>query len=78
MRQVLDEAGKWVGDGGGPCRAVVMKAGAQFEAGSVTTPPGFAYSISGSGRPAGLRWPVRRRWRARDRPADWRACFMNG
>ncbi|MEG0139621.1 MAG: acyl-CoA dehydrogenase family protein [Comamonas sp.] len=42
MQQVLDEAGKWVGDVVGPLSRSGDETGAQFDAGRVTTPPGFA------------------------------------
>ena len=42
MRQVLDEAGKWVGDVVAPLSREGDEVGAQFAAGKVTTPPGFA------------------------------------
>ena len=38
MQQVLDEAGKWVGDVVAPLSRSGDEAGAQFEAGRVTTP----------------------------------------
>ena len=41
MRQVLDEAGKWVGDVVAPLSREGDEVGAQFAAGKVTTPPGF-------------------------------------
>ncbi|MEG3003179.1 MAG: acyl-CoA dehydrogenase, partial [Comamonas sp.] len=41
MQQVLDEAGKWVGDVVGPLSRSGDETGAQFDAGRVTTPPGF-------------------------------------
>ena len=42
MRQVLDEAGKWVGDVVAPLSREGDEVGAQFADGVVTTPPGFA------------------------------------
>ena len=42
MRQVLEEAGKWVGDVVAPLSREGDEVGAQFEAGKVTMPPGFA------------------------------------
>ena len=41
MCQVLDEAGKWVGDVVAPLSREGDEVGAQFAAGKVTTPPGF-------------------------------------
>ncbi|MEY2953781.1 MAG: hypothetical protein RLZZ401_1868 [Pseudomonadota bacterium] len=41
MRQVLEEAGKFVGDVVAPLNAVGDHPGCQFAAGTVTTPPGF-------------------------------------
>ena len=41
MRQVLEEAGKFVGDAVAPLNAVGDSPGCQFAAGKVTTPPGF-------------------------------------
>ncbi|MBV8248764.1 MAG: acyl-CoA dehydrogenase family protein [Comamonas sp.] len=42
MHQVLDEAGKWVGSVVAPLSRAGDEVGAQFNAGCVTTPPGFA------------------------------------
>ena len=42
MQQVLDEAGKWVGDVVAPLSREGDEVGAQFADGVVTTPPGFA------------------------------------
>ena len=42
MLQVLDEAGKWVGDVVAPLSREGDEVGAQFAAGKVTAPPGFA------------------------------------
>ena len=42
MQQVLDEAGKWVGDVVAPLSREGDEIGVQFAAGEVTTPPGFA------------------------------------
>lgn len=42
LEQVLEEAGKFVGDVVAPLQAVGDAPGCRFEAGRVTTPPGFA------------------------------------
>ena len=42
MRQVLDEAGKWVGEVVAPLSREGDEIGARFEDGEVTMPPGFA------------------------------------
>ena len=42
MRQVLDEAGKWVSDVVAPLSREGDEIGVRFAAGKVTTPPGFA------------------------------------
>ena len=41
MRQVLDEAGKFVGDVVAPLNRAGDEIGARFDAGQVTMPPGF-------------------------------------
>ena len=42
MSQVLEEAGKFVGEVVAPLQAVGDAPGCRFDAGRVTTPPGFA------------------------------------
>ena len=42
MQQVLEEAGKWVGEVVAPLSREGDEVGVQFAAGKVTTPPGFA------------------------------------
>ena len=42
MQQVLEEAGKWVGEVVAPLSREGDEVGVQFAAGNVTTPPGFA------------------------------------
>jgi len=53
MNQVLDEAGKFVGEVVAPLQAAGDSPGCRFDAGAVTPPPGFRAAYQAF-RPAGL------------------------
>jgi hypothetical protein len=79
MAQVLDEAGKFVGEVVAPLQRGGDETGCRFNAGRRGTRRRvFAMRTRPSGGPAGRRWPARRKTAARACPGCWRAFCTNG